>query len=230
MVAGDTRCRHRHHRRGRDAPYRSSYHLGARGCAPVLEVRGDEPDGLVQGPRHDGGHEPGCRGGEPGLRLRLDGKHRGLGRRLRREGRHKVLRCGARGQDRAGQSRPGPRARRRHSPDRGQLRRSPPSLARTRRGTRRRRPRQLGEPRPNRGPEDGRLRGLRSPRRPPDALVLPVGNAGNITAYWKGFSEWREAGYSETLRECSGFRPRAHPRWSQATTSRTPRRWRAPSG
>ena len=30
---------------------------------------------------------------------------------------------------------------------------------------------------------------------PPDAVALPVGNAGNITSYWKGFSEWREAGY-----------------------------------
>jgi threonine synthase len=33
--------------------------------------------------------------------------------------------------------------------------------------------------------------------RPPDALALPVGNAGNITAYWKGFKEWREAGHSD---------------------------------
>ncbi|HEV8224403.1 MAG TPA: threonine synthase [Rubrobacteraceae bacterium] len=40
---------------------------------------------------------------------------------------------------------------------------------------------------------------------PPDALVLPVGNAGNITAYWKGFSEWREAGYSENAPRMLGF-------------------------
>ena len=30
--------------------------------------------------------------------------------------------------------------------------------------------------------------------RAPDWLCLPVGNAGNITAYWKGFSEYRAAG------------------------------------
>src|ERR671916_2725718 len=30
--------------------------------------------------------------------------------------------------------------------------------------------------------------------RPPDVLALPVGNAGNITSYWKGFREWREGG------------------------------------
>ncbi len=41
--------------------------------------------------------------------------------------------------------------------------------------------------------------------RPPDALALPVGNAGNITAYWKGFREWREAGYSEVAPRMLGF-------------------------
>jgi threonine synthase len=40
---------------------------------------------------------------------------------------------------------------------------------------------------------------------PPDTLVLPVGNAGNITAYWKGFSEWRESGYSENAPRMLGF-------------------------
>jgi threonine synthase len=29
---------------------------------------------------------------------------------------------------------------------------------------------------------------------PPDALCLPVGNAGNITAYWRGFSRYHQAG------------------------------------
>ena len=41
--------------------------------------------------------------------------------------------------------------------------------------------------------------------KPPDALALPVGNAGNITAYWKGFTEWREAGYSEDAPRMLGF-------------------------
>jgi threonine synthase len=41
--------------------------------------------------------------------------------------------------------------------------------------------------------------------RPPDALALPVGNAGNITAYWKGFREWREAGYSDEAPRMLGF-------------------------
>ena len=40
---------------------------------------------------------------------------------------------------------------------------------------------------------------------PPDALALPVGNAGNITAYWKGFTEWREAGYAAYAPRMLGF-------------------------
>ena len=41
--------------------------------------------------------------------------------------------------------------------------------------------------------------------RAPDVLALPVGNAGNITAYWKGFKEWREAGYSDEAPRMLGF-------------------------
>jgi threonine synthase len=41
--------------------------------------------------------------------------------------------------------------------------------------------------------------------RPPDALALPVGNAGNITAYWKGFKEWREAGFADSAPRMLGF-------------------------
>jgi threonine synthase len=33
----------------------------------------------------------------------------------------------------------------------------------------------------------------------PDYLFLPVGNAGNITAYWKGFREYHAAGHSTRL-------------------------------
>ncbi len=60
----------------------------------------------------------------------------------------------------------------------------------------------------------------------PDYLVLPVGNAGNITAYWKGsgsIARWAGAG------SCPGWsapRPRAPPRSSSATWSTTRRRSR----
>ena len=57
-----------------------------------------------------------------------------------------------------------------------------------------------------------------------DALSIPVGNAGNITAYWKGFSE-----IGRSRRGCSAGRRRAPRRWCTARRSRTRRRSRARS-
>jgi threonine synthase len=39
----------------------------------------------------------------------------------------------------------------------------------------------------------------------PDYLAIPVGNAGNITAYWKGFNEYYQAGRSHLLPKMIGF-------------------------
>src|SRR5262249_27532949 len=39
----------------------------------------------------------------------------------------------------------------------------------------------------------------------PDGLALPVGNAGNISAYWKGFVEWQKAGRLQALPVLYGF-------------------------
>jgi len=39
----------------------------------------------------------------------------------------------------------------------------------------------------------------------PDYQVMPVGNAGNITAYWKGYKEYKEAGMSGSLPKMLGF-------------------------
>ncbi|MBI4308410.1 MAG: threonine synthase, partial [Chloroflexi bacterium] len=39
----------------------------------------------------------------------------------------------------------------------------------------------------------------------PDYLFIPVGNAGNITAYWKGFVEYRKAGKTTRLPRMMGF-------------------------
>ncbi len=41
--------------------------------------------------------------------------------------------------------------------------------------------------------------------RAPDALALPVGNAGNITAYWRGFTRYAEAGRTTTKPRMLGF-------------------------
>ncbi len=39
----------------------------------------------------------------------------------------------------------------------------------------------------------------------PDYQVMPVGNAGNITAYWKGYKEYKQAGESKKLPRMLGF-------------------------
>jgi threonine synthase len=39
----------------------------------------------------------------------------------------------------------------------------------------------------------------------PDFLAIPVGNAGNITAYWKGFKEYYDKGISKSLPKMIGF-------------------------
>lgn len=39
----------------------------------------------------------------------------------------------------------------------------------------------------------------------PDIHILPVGNAGNITAYWKGYSEYRELGKATKRPRMTGF-------------------------
>lgn len=39
----------------------------------------------------------------------------------------------------------------------------------------------------------------------PDVLAIPVGNAGNISAYWKGFKEYHAAGKTDSLPRMVGF-------------------------
>jgi threonine synthase len=39
----------------------------------------------------------------------------------------------------------------------------------------------------------------------PDFLCIPVGNAGNITAYWQGFREYKESGVTEGTPKMLGF-------------------------
>lgn len=40
---------------------------------------------------------------------------------------------------------------------------------------------------------------------PPAYHLIPVGNAGNITAYWKGYTEYKESGKSKFLPKMLGF-------------------------
>jgi threonine synthase len=39
----------------------------------------------------------------------------------------------------------------------------------------------------------------------PDYFFMPVGNAGNITAYWKGFTEYKQAGKASRTPKMMGF-------------------------
>ena len=41
--------------------------------------------------------------------------------------------------------------------------------------------------------------------RAPDLHLMPVGNAGNITAYWRGYNEAVEAGWATALPQMNGF-------------------------
>lgn len=41
--------------------------------------------------------------------------------------------------------------------------------------------------------------------RAPDVHCLPVGNAGNITAYWQGYTEYREHGFVDSSPRMFGF-------------------------
>ncbi len=41
--------------------------------------------------------------------------------------------------------------------------------------------------------------------RAPDILAIPVGNAGNISAYWAGFRDYRRAGITASLPRMYGF-------------------------
>ncbi len=41
--------------------------------------------------------------------------------------------------------------------------------------------------------------------RAPDVLAIPVGNAGNISAYWRGFREYRDAGHAAAVPRMWGF-------------------------
>jgi threonine synthase len=66
--------------------------------------------------------------------------------------------------------------------------------------------------------------------RAPDLHCVPVGNAGNISSHWLGYSEYVADGRSTSRRGCSGSR-RAAPRpWSSGTPSRSRTRSPPPSG
>ena len=67
--------------------------------------------------------------------------------------------------------------------------------------------------------------------RAPDILSIPVGNAGNISAYWRGFRSTGTPAAWSTCRGCGASRPRAPRRSSSVTpwSTRKPSRPRSAS-
>ena len=55
------------------------------------------------------------------------------------------------------------------------------------------------------GQKTGAFEIIESLGEAPDYLFIPVGNAGNITAYWRGFLEYQAAGRSLRLPKMMGF-------------------------
>ncbi len=150
--------------RGRHAARPRARALAPHGRGRLAEVRGREPDRVVQGPRHDRGGVGRDRGGRRGRGVRVHRQHgrerrglRGAGRAARRGDR-------ARGQDRHRQARPGADARRARGGAARQLRRGAEARARAGRAQPDR-ARELGERVPDRGAEDRGVRGLRPARR-----------------------------------------------------------------
>ena len=121
--------------------------------------------------------------------LRLDRQHVGVGRRVLRAGRHPPGGGAAGGRDRARKARSGADLRQPRDCDPGQLRRRPASscaswssggpLA------------LLNSINPHRleGQKTAAFEVLEQLGATPEWVALPVGNGGNITAYWKGFGE-----------------------------------------
>ena len=165
------------------------------------EGRGPQPDRLVQGPRHDGGRHRGGGPGSAGRAVRVDGQHVGVApRRMRARAGITCAVLVPQGKIAMGKLAQARHARREDHPDRRQLRRLPgagpqahrrlPDRSRwstpsTRSASRARRPRR------------SRSSTRWAPR--PTCTALPVGNAGNITAYWKGYTEYHRDGLSDRL-------------------------------
>ena len=136
---------------------------------PVAEARVGEPDGQLQGSRYDGRGVQGGRGGRAGGHLRVDREHRGLGGGVRSPRRDTCRRPATRRGGDARQARSGagggsPRPRGTRHVRRGAHGSTGARPARCVRA------RQLGQPAPDRGAEDSRLRDR---RRSSGALPTP---------------------------------------------------------
>ena len=194
------------------------------------EVRGREPNRLVQGPWDDRRDQQGGRGGRQGGRVRLHREHQRERRRLRGQGGAGLRRPRPQGQDRAREDGRDPRARGARAGSGGELRRlvrARPRPRRTLPGD----PRELGQSLPPAGTEDVRVRDrgrARSRARPPPASRSGTPATSRATGSATP-STW-PMGRSTSRRGCSGSRRAAPRRWSSAAPSRSRIRSPPPSG
>ena len=198
LPAGRRRLDPGHAARGRHAAGACDAASEATGCTVHLKVEGANPTGSF---KDRGMTMAVTKAVEPGAAtrsLRAHRQHVRVGGGVRRARRHHLRCVGAAGQDRDGQARPGRHARREIIQVDGNFddasswpaRRPPfPDDRLVTRSTRYR----------IEGQKTARVRDRRRARHAPDVHSLPVGNAGNITAYWRGYTEYHRDGLCDRL-------------------------------
>ena len=65
----------------------------------------------------------------------------------------------------------------------------------------------------SRAREDRRLLRFQTNSATPPTFNIPVGNAGNITAYWLGYNKYKSRGWSSRLPRMMGYQRRNRPRF-----------------
>src|SRR5664280_1673522 len=178
--------------------------LGPSGSQGPVEGRRCQSHRLVQGQGNDGGHLQGSRGRCQGGGVRLHREHLGFSGCLC--GARRAHLCGPdpRGPYRPGEAGPGPHPR-------GAGPAGPCNFDQSLTIVR-----ELGERAPVtvvnsvnpyriEGQKSGAFEVVDQLGDAPEVHCIPVGNAGNITAYWKGYLEFKEAGRSTRLPRMLGF-------------------------
>ncbi len=186
------------------------------GCDVRLKVEGANPTGSFKDRGMTMAISRAAEEGAKAVICASTGQHQRQRRRVRGARRHGLRGARPAGQDRAGQDEPGTRARLADPAGRRQLRRLPRVGPRAVRVIPRR-PGQLGEPVPHRGPEERRVRDRRRARRRPatctacrsatPATSPPTGRATGSTS---------TTACAPTCRGCSASRPPARHRSSTA--------------
>ena len=186
------------------------------GAEVYLKIEGAEPDGFVQGPGHDGGDLQGARGGLPGGRLRLDRQHLGVGRGLAARAGMTCVVLVPEGHVALGKLAQALVHGAQVLQVRGNF---DAALVVVRELPSRAPVVVVNSVNPFRieGQKTGAFEIVDALGDAPDLHCIPVGNAGNITAYWRGYREYRAGGDLDRLPGCWASRPPGRRRSSPVT-------------